>query len=782
MVRLGLSGAYFVPNQGQWSDPTVCYGLRAAGMDIAFRESSLTMHLFQGEIERQNSAAIGAKTVVGGVVDAILETSESEEMLNDEIALAVSFPGAIQVWPRGEQPQAARFNYFLGGEDRMPTSNVPSFTSVVYEGLYDGIDLHVTGSETSILKYEFHVAPGADYTRLRIAYDGSENVCVDETGDLKIETPLGTLVDAAPVVWQDIDGRRQLLRARYAAIDSSTYTIDVLDTPDPNHVLVLDPDLEWSLFLGGIYESYGLDVVADSDGDAWVTGYTRSGNFEGRRNSRHGGSDYFDAFALKVSPAGTLLWMTYLGGTRTDVGSGIAVDSLGNGLIVGHTVSIDFEGATNSNHGGTLEHDAFALKLNQNGQLIWMLYLGGTYTDDAYAIAIDESDNALIAGTTESPDFEGQNNTFHGTRWENEAFALKITPTGELDWVHFLGGTGEDLGYGVAADSGGNLLVTGDTESVDFEGRNNTYHGGGTWGGDAFVASVSPTGQVRWMTYYGGSDWDRGKDIAVDPADNAIVTGYSQSIDFEGRNNSSHGDSGECFVFKVDPAGQLQWMTYLGGSGDDDGFGVAVDRAGNALVAGTTQSTDFEGRNNEHHGGVNDLFILQVDAVGEIQWMTYLGGSEVDSGRDVELDLLGNALIVGSTESGDFEGHSNSFHGFTDAVLVKLSNRTGVALSVNATCPIGGPIRVEWNGATPDARVALIFARCEGAFVVPEQMPCPGTSLGLCANQIQVVWTGRSEGDGSKILSSSVGGAACGSFLQLIDLTTCGTSNVARIE
>ncbi|KKL17292.1 hypothetical protein LCGC14_2487010, partial [marine sediment metagenome] len=178
----------------------------------------------------------------------------------------------------------------------------------------------------------------------------------------------------------------------------------------------------------------------------------------------------------------------------------------------------------------------------------------------------------------------------------------------EIEWMTYLGGSGSEWGYGVAADSAGNALVSGITSSTNFEGRNNSYFGGLY---DAFALKVSPSGTLQWMSYLGGSNDDRGRDIAVDGGGNALVTGSTPSTDFAGRNNSYHGGR-DAFVVKVGPAGQLAWMTYLGGSLNDFGRGIAVDSAGNALVAGETLSIDFEGRNNWHHGGLEDAFLVKL--------------------------------------------------------------------------------------------------------------------------------------------------------------------------
>jgi len=811
VMRLGLRGVYFVENAGQWSDETVCYGLKSRGLDVDFRESSFTMHL-----SREVSDPAGASQGKGfappriSLLDAAEPTykgirgGEDFAPAYEHLTLTITFPGSNPVTPRGAQPQAARFNYFVGGEGRGIASNVPSFGAVIYENLYDGIDLHVMGNDDGVMKYEFHCAPGADYTQIRIRYDGIDSLCVNEDGDLEIATSFGMLRDRAPIVWQEdadstsraaatsrareeavLDVEREAplpdrrgssdptIPARFELVDAQTYRIALDGEVDPTRVLIIDPVVEWMYYLGGRGDESGYDIAVDCDGNALVAGDTHSLSFAGRNNSPYGGSD---AFALKVSPSGQLQWMTYLGGSSVDGGYGIdiAVDGAGNALVTGDTSSTDFAGRSNSYYGGYA--DAFALKVSPSGQLQWMIYLGGSGEEYGHGIAVDIAGNALVAGSTYSRDFAGRNNSRYGAF---DAFALKVSASGELQWMTYLGGNGIDSGYGIAVDGAGNALVTGWASSISFAGRINSHHGGTA---DAFALKVSLSGELLWMTYLGGSGDDYGYGIAVDGAGNALLTGETDSTDFEGRNNAYHGGIADAFALKVSPSGQLHWMTDLGGSRYESGWGIAVDGAGNALVTGGTYSRNFGGRNNSYYGGF-DAFALKVCPLGQLQSMTYLGGRNLDFGRGIAVDTAGNLWITGGTDSPDFAGRSNSYYGGRhDAFIVKLRLDDGPQLTVAATCPSGGPIRIEWSGASPGGQVALIFARNTGSFTIPQQYPCAGTTLGLGANQIQLAFQGGAGQEGSRTLNASTGPGACGGYLQLLDLTTCATSNVPRIE
>lgn len=557
VLSLGLRGVYFVPNEGQWQDTEVRYGLRSHGLDVAFRESSFTMHL-RREIGQCPDTGVESQP------DAQESATEFETL-----TLGVSFPGSNNVIPEGTSPQVARFNYFVGGEGRGTASDVPSFGAVVYHNLYDGVDLHVMGSDDGVLKYEFHVEPGADYGRIRIEYDGIESLCIDDAGDLHIDTTLGTLTDRAPIVWQEIDGERSEVAARFDVCDPWTYRIVIQGEVDALHALVIDPDVEWMYFVGGTCSDQCYGIAKDAGGNLLVTGETCSWDFTMRTNDYHGGSG--DAFVTKFTPDGETLWTTYIGGRQRDWGWGIAVDSTGASVVVGDTQSTDLEGSGNVYHGGS--YDGFAARVDAQGQVAWVMYLGGISGDYARAVAINSQDHAVVVGITTSPDFEGRLNSPYGG---SDAFVLDIDTEGQLLWMVFVGGSSTDEPYGVALDSEDNAVVAGYTGSTDFVRQTNSNHGRL----DAFAAKVGAIGEVQWSTYLGGASQEYTKSVAVNRTGHAMVVGRTSSSDFEGRVNSYHS-AYDAFAVGVSPSGQLEEMAYFGGSRDDYGNSITSDANGN---------------------------------------------------------------------------------------------------------------------------------------------------------------------------------------------------------
>ncbi len=308
--------------------------------------------------------------------------------------------------------------------------------------------------------------------------------------------------------------------------------------------------------------------------------------------------------------------------------------------------------------------------------LAWSTYLGGTGEDRGFHIAADAAGNAVVAGSTASVDFAGAINVPQiGT---GSAFVAKVNAAGNLQWVTYLGGTGFDAAYGIAVDSAGNALVAGSTTSVDFAGAINAPQGGTA---DAFVAKVNAAGNLQWVTYLGGTDFDAAYAIAVDGADNALVVGSTMSIDFAGAINAPQGGTHDAFVGKLSSTGTLQWATYLGGTAEDQGLDLAVDAAGSALVAGSTASVDFAGAINAPQGGTADAFVAKVNAAGDLQWAAYLGGTAFDAAHGIAVDSAGNARVTGTTFSLDFAGAVNvskSSEGFSDAFVAKVNSAGGL--------------------------------------------------------------------------------------------------------
>jgi PKD repeat protein len=383
--------------------------------------------------------------------------------------------------------------------------------------------------------------------------------------------------------------------------------------------------LVYSTYLGGNGRDYGYGIALDEAGNTYIAGYTDSTNFPKKNAYQKARAGGWDAFVTKLGPDGkTLVYSTYLGGTKDEGATAIAVDSRGQAYITGRTASrkLPLVSPFQPQFGGG-ESDAFVAKFNAAGKgLIYSTYLGGNDRDGGSAIAVDSSGNAYVTGTTRSSNFLLEN-PFQNTRMgSQDAFLLKLNPAGDaLVYSTYLGGADQEEGRGVAVDSSGSAYVTGATRSADFPVKNpgpGREHNAGSF--DGFITKFSPGGNaISYSTYLGGAGADYGSAIAVDTAFNAYVSGHTASRDFplEQAFDTEHGSLWDGFVAKLNASGnELIYSSYLGGSNDDYGRAIAVDAAGYAYVTGWTHSDDFPVTPNALQpvkAGAWDAFITKIN-------------------------------------------------------------------------------------------------------------------------------------------------------------------------
>src|SRR5438552_3467713 len=463
-------------------------------------------------------------------------------------------------------------NYLIGNPAKWRT-NVPTYAKVHYRAVYPGIDLVYYGNQRQ-LEYDFVVSPGADPERIVLGFQGAERLEINAEGELVLHAAGGAIRQRVPLIYQEIDGVRTKIEGRYVLKDAHRVGFQVA-AYDPSRPLVIDPTLVDSTYLGGSGWDYGYGIAVDAAGSAYVTGVTRSTDFPTASplQATTGGGVEGDAFVTKLDPTGSaLVYSTYLGGRGVDYGYGIAVDAAGSAYVTGQTTSTDFPttiGAFQTTKGGS--YNAFVTKLNPTGSaLVYSTYLGGSGGERGFGIAVDAAGNAYVTGTTGSTNFPTTPGAFQTTG--GGVFVSKLDAAGSaLLYSTYLGGSGDDRGYGIAVDAAGSAYVTGSADSTDFPTVNPLQAANGGVG-DAFVSKLDATGSaLLYSTYLGGSARDAASGIAVDAAGSAYVTGYTISTNFPTMNplQAAHGGGyTDAFVSKLDAAGTaLLYSTYLGGSG-----------------------------------------------------------------------------------------------------------------------------------------------------------------------------------------------------------------------
>jgi hypothetical protein len=520
-------------------------------------------------------------------------------------------------------------------------------------------------------------------------------------------------------------------------------------------------DLAYSTFLGGTGDfggDVGNGIAVDGSGNTYVTGYTWSTNFPitvGAFQTVHDGRNG-DVFVAKLNSSGTaLVYATFLGGTGNDCGNGIAVDGSGNAYVTGSSGSVDFPvsiGAFQTNFGGV--GDVFVTKLNATGTaLVYSTFLAGNSWEDGNGIAVDGSGNTYVTGYTWSTNFPVTVGAFQTTLGGDcDAFVTKLNATGTaLVYSTFLGGNVNDQGYGIVVDKSGNVYITGRTGSGDFpltDGAFQTAFGGGTL--NAFVTKLNAAGTALiYSTYLGGAKDDYGRGIAVDGSGNAYVTGWTSSVNFPVTAGAFRtvygGDWEDAFVTKLNPTGTaLVYSTYLGGSANDLGYGIAVDGSGYAYITGGTDSGNFpvtEGAFQTDSGGDGDAFAAKLNPTGTaLVYSTRLGGWYYgnDCSNGIAVDESGNAYITGSTSSVYFRVTVGAFQtvysgSYEDAFVAKFTMK---AVSITPTPePTATP--------TPEPTATPVPTAAPTPTVVPTAIPTanPTPTLEPTASPVPVTPT-----------------------------------------
>ena len=311
---------------------------------------------------------------------------------------------------------------------------------------------------------------------------------------------------------------------------------------------------------------------------------------------------YDRGYPLIIDPTLELAYSTYLGGSGNETGQAITVDSSGNVYLTGQTGSTNFPVQAPFQGSNAGSNDVYVTKLSADGSsLVYSTYLGGTGWEESYSIAVDSSGNAYVTGYTDSTNFPVQT-PFQGSNAGGyDAFVSKLSADGSaLVYSTYLGGTSSEECYSIAVDSAGSAYVTGTTNSTNFPTQS-PYQGSNAGGYDTFVTKLSSAGSsLVYSTYLGGTLNDYGHGIAVDSSGNTYVTGHTISTNFPTQNpyQSSNAGIPDVFVTKfASPGSPLVYSTYLGGTGGDYGRDIAVDSSGNTYVMGYTDSTNFPTQN-----------------------------------------------------------------------------------------------------------------------------------------------------------------------------------------
>jgi hypothetical protein len=556
-------------------------------------------------------------------------------------------------------------NYLVGRDPRKWHRNVPQFSRVRYRSVYPGIDLVYYGRPGQ-LEYDFEIAPGADPSQVSWRVESSDEKDFDQprldpNGDLMLSTAGGRVRFARPHVYQKNGDREQTVAGRFALRDHGDVGFE-LGAYDRSRALIIDPIVNYSTYLGGS----GAESCSAITGAAFTPG----------------------------CPS-------------------IAVDSASDAYIAGATTStvafpIPTGAATPAPVNGPA--DVFITKFDNTGSVVlFTTFLGGSGTDTAAGIAVDTGFDVIVAGTTNSPDFPTVGAFQSAPKTSgNHVFVTRLDPTGSAPvYSTYLSGSGTDTASGVAVDLQGKIYVTGTTTSADFPTTIGSFQPASLATNQFFMAKVDPSStqtlSLPYSTYFGGGNPANGVvmggGVAVDTSENVYITGGTNFLHVGSTNDfpilnatqtcldlpeavvpttavtCTNATALDAFVAKIDPTAasgaQLEYSTYIGGTGDDIAYGISVDSGGNAYITGSTTSIDFPLATTTvpfqaGNSGLRDAFVAKfstftptattttttttAEAAG-LLYSSYLGGGGDDVGTAIAADTVGGARITGWTNS-----------------------------------------------------------------------------------------------------------------------------------
>jgi hypothetical protein len=823
----------FEANRGQ-SDKQVKFLSRGHGYTLFLTNDEAVLSLRRSGVKLTDTHTVGFSP-------SAFKPGEGDEQ---SAVLRMKLIGAnTSAIVSGNGEQEGTSNYFIGNDPSQWRTNVANYSQVRYQDAYPGVDLVYYGNQQQ-LEYDFVVAPGADprTITLDVAADGGSHTAISHTaspriagnGDLLVPANGGEVRFHKPVVYQTsnfldrhtiggqpnaieakntIDGRWVLKGGNRVGFEVAAY--------DSSKPLIIDPALSYSTYLGGTGTDGAFGVAIDSAGNCYVTGFTSSTNFHTKNPYQKKNGGGIDTFVTKMNPTGTaLVYSTYVGGSGTEYPFAIAVDSTGAAYEVGNTGSTNFPVTTATAFQSTcpscsLYPAVFITKLMPSGAaLAYSTFLGGTGDNRAFGVTLDSSNNVYVVGWTTSTDFPVSANAFQSSYVPgavSNVFVTELNPAaaGDAGLVYstYLGGSVQDVGFGIALDSNNNTYVTGYTYSTDFPVTTDAFQTKTTTNGAAFVTKLNPAANgaagLVYSTYLGGTTGtSAGNSIKTDSNGAAYVTGYTCASDFpvtQGVFQSKFGGDctaagGDAFITKLDPVGAtLAFSSYLGGSGDDVGFSIGLDSLNNSYIIGRSSSVNFPVTKGAFQtktaGGYDTIYSIISPTGTSLLYSTYLGGNAVDVAFVMAVDPAGNSYVIGRTYSTNFPVTPGAFQatlrGTTNAVVYKFvpgdqvwplalnfGNQTiGVTSSaLNATLTNSGP------GTLAITATPALSGTAAGDYAISSNT-C-GTSLAFGAScVVGVTMTPTASGTRSAVLSFTDGAVNSPQSVTLTGIAT--TSSVS---
>lgn len=652
-IRLPIA---FVENRGQADSPAAFLSV-GSGIQAHFETSAITLDLASAE----HHAAVRLH---------LEGASERTEL-------------------RGEELRAATYNYLRGASERH-RSGVPSYGSLVWSEVGEGLDLRVRDGG-GLLEYDLLVEPGADLAAFAMRCEGHRSLRLEEDGTLVVGTELGELRQAAPKTWEVLaDGSQRPLECRFRLLDADRWGFEA-PSRDPELAMVVDPGLVWSSYFGGTLDEFGWRLHRYADGDLLFVGLTTSNDVFpavlGTYQPAFAGGSSDNLIARFAADGSTLRWATYLGGDGGEGPFDLELDAAENLHLVGGTTSSNFPttpGAYERVFNFSFQ-EAFYCALDASGQnLLYGTYLGGTGLDWCLDLELLPGGDVLLAGCCDSTDFPVTNGAFQTTYGggATDAWLARLAPNGngrgDLSWATYLGGNDEDgrfsnpfdlasmIELDVELGASGEVLVYGRTASTNFPTTAGTLQSTHTGNGfaDLFLCALDANATTQlWGTFLGGNGEDNASDLHVLADGSFVLTGTSDSTDLlvsPGAWTAGNAGAEDAYVARVAPLGAAQtYGSYLGGSAKDDTIRSVIGSSNTLVLLLRSESSDFPVTAGTFDSSFaqgpfgEDIVVAKVrldgNGANDLHYATYIGSFLQDIAIDAVFDGTSALPLTGLT-------------------------------------------------------------------------------------------------------------------------------------
>ena len=422
----------------------------------------------------------------------------------------------------------------------------------------------------------------------------------------------------------------------------------------------------WATRAGGAGSTTGFGVSPLGDGSAIVIGPFDGTATFGTTTLTSAGSN--DVFVARISATGEWLWAIRAGGSESDVAWGVSVSTDGSAIVTGWFRASATFGTTTLTSAGVA--DVFVAKVSASGQWLWAIGAGGTGSDIGYDVSVSTDGSATVTGLFRGSSTFGL--TTLTSAGSDDVFVAKVSAAGEWLWATRAGGTGSDIGLGVSVSTDASAIVTGSFSDDATFGAMTLTSSGST---DVFAAAISAAGAWVWATRAGGSENEEGSSVSVLPDGSAIVTGWFRgTATFGGTTLTGIDSSRDVFVAKVDPAGTWLWATRAGGTDNEEGEGVAVGSDGSAIVTGWFFGEAIFGAATLTSAGSDDVFVGKVSAAGEWVSASRAGGTGSDQGWGMAVVPDSSAILTGPfAGTATFGTTTLTSAGSNDVFVAKIS-------------------------------------------------------------------------------------------------------------